>query len=124
MCANVDLITKKITGAKPNTLKYFHEEAHLKFEDKCPTGNRIRVAQDLSFRFLVFVVALGLLISNNVRYTSVCLSMPWYTFMISVGIIILLLINILTEIYEELWCNAYARNKMGKKTDDERKKGT
>ena len=104
--ANVDLTTKKITGATPGTKKYYHEEGHLEFEDKSSVGNMIRVIQDLSFKSLVFLVAFQLMKSCK---------------LFMVLIIFSILSNIFSELYEEEWCWRYARNKLkmekGKRDD-------
>ena len=104
--ANVDLTTKKITGATPGTKKYYHEVGHLEFEGKASAGNMIRVIQDLSFKSLVFLVAFQLMKSCK---------------LFMVLIIFSILSNIFSELYEEEWCWRYARNKLkmekGKRDD-------
>jgi|GEM_PF-7026916 len=102
--ANVDLTTHKITGAIPGTKKYYHEVGHLEFENESSIGNLVRVIQDLSFKFLVFLMAFQLM-------------KPCSLFMVL--IIFSILSNILSELYEEDWCWRYARTKL-KKEDGKR----
>ncbi len=104
--ANVDLQTKKISGCTHGTKKYYHEEGHLQFEDKSPIGNFIRVIQDLSFKTLVFLIAFQV--------------MKPCSFFMSL-IIIFIVSNILSELFEEEWCWRYAKIKLkmeeGKRDD-------
>ena len=103
--ANVDLTTKKITGANPGTKKYYHEVGHLKFEEECDVGNMLRVIQDISFKFLIFAIGFEVLFSNII-FKNI--------------IIILMLSNIFSEMFEEIWCWKYATRKLNyKKKDDD-----
>jgi hypothetical protein len=106
--ANVDLITKKIYGAEKGTETFYHEYAHLIFEDKCKIGNEIRVGQDLSFRWLVFIIAFALLLGSNIFMKGL--------------IIIWILISIFFEMYEEIWCWKYAKKTLREKERVERRK--
>jgi len=101
--ANIDLTTGKIYGAVEGSKKYYHEVGHLKFEEECELGNFIRIWQDLSFKTLLFATALAYLSKF---------------FILNFLIIICLLINIITDIYEEHWCNNYAKKIMRDKSDD------
>jgi hypothetical protein len=99
--ANVNLDTRKINGAVEGTRKYYHELGHLNFEES-KYGNLTRVFQDLSFKTLVFSTALGLVSKFNI-----------FNYLI----VICLLVNIISELYEENWCNNYSKH-FGEKEDD------
>lgn len=108
MMANVNLKTGRIYGVEKETLKYYHEEGHLIFEDKYKYGNFIRVVQDMSFKSIVFIMALYIL--SPILFLKILL-------------VVILFSNILSEIFEEKWCWDYSKfkiNKLGKKTNDER----
>lgn len=102
--ANVDLITGKINGAKEGTLKYYHEEGHLKFEEQNPKGNKIRVVQEVSKDFLLKICCLSI-IAYPLWHTLLYDFIFW-------GIILLIVINSLSEIYEEKWCWSYAKREI------------
>ena len=99
--ANVNLENNKIFGAKKGTKKYYHELGHLKFESSCKIGNRIRVIQDFSQKFLLFLVAFEVLLPNEYFETL---------------IIVLILLSIYSEIYEEKWAWNFAK-RMGERDD-------
>jgi len=107
--ANVDLQTKKIHGAVPGTKKYYHEVGHLNFEDESPIGNLTRVIQDFSFKALVFLVAFHIMLPCKLFLELIVLD---------------IMINIFSELYEEQWCWRYANYKLKeeiKKRDDTKK---
>lgn len=102
--ANVDLTTKKITGAKKGTKTFYHELGHIKFEKECKWGNTVRVIQDQSFKTLIFSTALTVLEP---------------VLILKAIVVLCLLANIFSEIFEERWCWNYARDKLlGKKNRD------
>lgn len=105
--ANVNLQTKKIYGCKRGTKTYYHEQAHLLFEDNAPQGNLIRQWQGLSFTTIIYILFF------NMLYPS------WIW---KVSGILLVLISIGTELYEEFWCWKWANLKLRKKEDDARTK--
>lgn len=102
--ANVNLETKHIFEAKKGTKKYYHELGHLVFDSKCKIGNKIRVTQDLSQKFLLFLIAFEVLYPNE-YFESL--------------IIVLIFLSIYSEIYEEKWAWDYAKKLGGR--DDKRK---
>lgn len=103
--ANVNLKTKKIYGCKKGTKTYYHEQAHLLFEDNAPRGNLIRQWQGLSITSLIYILFFNMLLPHTL--------FKWLG-------IICVLISIGTEFFEEMWCWAYADFKMGEKRDVER----
>ncbi len=103
--ANVNLQTKKIYGCKKGTKTYYHEQAHLLFEDKARGGNLIRQLQDGSIIGLLFLVALNSLYAN---------------FYLKFLIFFSMIISIVSELEEEIWCWNYANLKLRKKEDDAR----
>ena len=94
--ANVNLATGKIYGCKEDTLKYYHEVGHLKFEDEAHNGNAIRQLQYISLLFLIYATGFYVLLPNEY--------LKWL-------LISLMLTNIFMEMYEEYWCWLYARQK-------------
>lgn len=100
--AHVNLNTGEIHGTEKGSLTYYHEVAHIKFTQLNKHGEKVRVIQDMSFRSIVFSGAL------NVIYTSLFLKLI---------LVLILLTNIFSELYEEKWCWKYAREV---KEDDER----
>lgn len=105
--ANTNLSTGKIYGAKEGTEKYYHEQAHLLFEDNCQEGNFIRSIQDLSFRYLVMAIALEVLMHNLIFQSF---------------IVLLFVSSVTSEIYEEIWCWSYAKKTLKEKENVERRK--
>lgn len=100
--ANVNLQTKKIYGTEKGTKTYYHEVAHLKFEDKAPYGNLTRQLQNLSLTSLIFSMAFAFIY-------------PHYLW--KVILLILILVSIFSETYEELWCWDYAKKRLIKRDD-------
>lgn len=111
--ANVDLDTGKITGAEEGTLKYYHEEGHLKFEEQNLKGNRIRVIQEVSKDLLLKICCLSI-IAYPLWHTLLYDFIFW-------GIILLIIINSSVEIYEEKWCWAYAKKKLKEEKEQDDK---
>jgi hypothetical protein len=99
--AHVNLDTNKIVGTKEGTLTYYHEIGHTKFEEKSKYGIKIRVLQDITFKSLVFVSSLFII--NPLNFLRVAL-------------LIIILLNIFSEVFEESWCWLYAKEV---KRDDE-----
>jgi hypothetical protein len=91
--AYANIKTGEIVGAKEGTLTYYHEVGHLEY-DKCYVGRIVRTIQDFSFRTLIFSMALFLI--SNIIY------LKWF-------MLIVLLVNILSELGEEIDCWKYAK---------------
>lgn len=100
--AFVDLNSRKIYGANKGTLKYEHEKGHLEFL-KYKYGALIRQIQDLSVKTLIFFTAFTAIHPN--------IFLKWF-------LILLIVISIAVEIFEEFWCWEYAISKL-----EERKEG-
>jgi len=96
--ANVNLQTGKIYGCKKKSLKYFHEEGHLLFEDEAYNGNLIRQIQSLSLMFMIYLAGFVALFPND-YFKAVLIS--------------LMFTNIFSEMFEERWCWLYAKQKYG-----------
>jgi len=96
--AHVNLTTGKIYGCKKGSETYYHEVAHLKFEEECCVGVNIRSLQHNSLRILIVVVALY------------CVYPLW---IMKIVILAGLLISIGSELYEESWAWNYAKKKYG-----------
>lgn len=90
--ANVNLDTRKVYGADKGTKTFYHEVGHTIFQDS-KYGNIVRVTQDNSFKFLIFSIAF------NSLYPSV---------LFKILIVFFILLNSLSEMYEEWWCWDYA----------------
>lgn len=103
--AHVDITTGKIYGAEKGSKTYYHEKGHLIF-NKIPFNESIRVAQEVSFKWILFSVALHTLL-------------PLQLFKLLT--LFFLLMNIFSEGYEEMWCWRYAI-KQKKGNDKNRRK--
>lgn len=99
--AHVNLKTGKIYGANSQEC-YYHELGHLIFEDS-KYGSITRATQDLSLKGIIFTTALGVIFPNII---------------IKILIVLLILINAISEIFEEKWCWAYSKSKLRGKRDD------
>lgn len=105
--ANVNLQTKKIYGCKKGTKTYYHEQAHLLFEDKAPNGNKLRQWQGLSFTTLIYILFFDMIYPLGLWKVLACA---------------FVLVSIGSELAEEVWCWDYANLKLRKKEDDARTK--
>ena len=86
--------TGKITGAKKGSFEYYHEEAHLKFQDS-NFGMNIQWFGEMSQFYTIISLTLSFFI-NFFKYVSVF------------GMIIM----IFCFSYEEIWCNYTAKEKL------------
>lgn len=105
--ASVNLTTGKISGCKKGSETYYHEVAHLKFEEENPYGVQIRSAQGMSLRILLIVIGLY------------CIYPLW---IMKLVILAGILTSILSEMWEEMWCWDYAELQMKLKVINENKK--
>ena len=87
----VNLETKAISGAKPGTFEYKHEEAHLKFNES-NFGQNIQYLGEISQYFTIIFLAVALFI-------------PIFKYFAMVGVVIMLF----SFVFEEIWCNYSAR---------------
>ena len=92
----VDLNSGKIYGCRVGTHAWHHEEGHIIF-DKLELGTKIKY---YNYFFTMLVV----------------IFMPFNLFIDSIGLKVFTLLNALgvaaTYIYEEIWCERYARKNM------------
>jgi hypothetical protein len=98
--------TKKIYGCKRGSKTYYHEEGHLKFEEN-KGGYKIRAIQDLSIKGLLFSTAFGVIYNHSI---------------ITTFILLLILLSIITEMYEEAWCWIYASKKIKEVKESDKNK--
>lgn len=99
--AYVDLTTKKIVGAKEGTLTYYHEQAHLEY-DNTRYGEIVRTVQDFTNRLLIVLIVLAIITNTMNKFV--------FLNYLLVGV---LFINIISEIKEEVDCWKRARIKRG-----------
>ena len=105
MAAKVNLRTGKIIGADKGSFAWYHEKGHLIYDDS-EQGISNGVRQNMAIYCSLMFLALG----------------KWFTLfsILALGTIIYLIGLV---IYEELWCNNFAKNQLminrmkgGKKT--------
>jgi len=89
--AHVDLESGKIHGCKPGTFKWFHEKGHIEF-NKDETKSYLILWRRYIFEIWLFFIMASIVIPK-VFFVAVFM---WLAY---VGI----------GIYEEWWCNEYAK---------------
>lgn len=89
----VNLNTGKIYGCKKGSYAWWHEKGHIEFDRQESTG-RLKLYQNYIFWLWMFSTTLSV-----INLFMLVLSFP--SVLIYIGI----------EIYEEKWCNNYARRK-------------
>ncbi len=99
--AYADLKTKKIVGTKEGTLTYYHEQAHLEY-DNTKYGEIVRTVQDLTSRLLIIILVLAVITNTLDKFAF-----------LNYFLVVVLLINIISEIKEEADCWKRARIKRG-----------
>ena len=90
MTSHVNLETKKIYNAEPNSWKYFHELGHIAYSNTEIAG-RLGVYQGLTLYIWIFSTTLGII--NKYMF-----GISLLTAIVYIGI----------DVYEEYWCNRYA----------------
>jgi hypothetical protein len=97
--AHVNLETKKIYGCKKGSKTYYHELAHLKYEDTT-YGRNMRIQQELSKDSLLMCVALGIIYPHYIIQALTLVLLSW---------------TIFATTQEEIDCWKYANKKMREK---------
>jgi len=92
--AHVDLATGQIYGCEKGTFKWFHEEGHLAFNSSPDTSFLILV-QEYAFMLWMPFIMLSFV-------SKAFLSVSGLLWAVHIGI----------TLYEERWCNQYARRKL------------
>lgn len=100
--AHVNLVTGKIYGCEKGSKTYYHEQAHLYYEET-KRGRSIRIQQDFYLDALISSMALTVIYSNMFTQALV---------------FVFLVLKIVTQLIEEADCWTYARNKLKGKSDD------
>lgn len=96
--AYANLKTGEIVGAEKGTLTYYHEVGHLNYENN-KRGRIIREIQEISNKFLIpFIVCTILFPITSLKSI----------------IFILLIINLFSELIEEIDCWKYAKGEIKK----------
>jgi hypothetical protein len=105
MAAKINLRTGKIIGAEEGTFAWYHEKGHLVY-DNSARGIINGVNQNMSMlcSFIFLVLGQWLMLFSILAVFSV---------VYMVGL----------TVYEELWCNAYAREQLMLKNKKEKEKG-
>ena len=89
----IDLNTKKIYGCKEGSKSYYHEEGHLVF-DKSELGTRIKYYHYFFTMLTVVIIPFNFFITSWLLKT--------FTLICSLSVIV-------TYLFEEVWCDVYAR---------------
>ena len=97
MTAHVDLSTGKIHGCKRGSFKWWHEKGHLEF-GKSPKGSTLLLLKGYIFYWMI-TTAIFSLVSKFIGGEAALIFWAAYTILI---------------IYEEHWCNEYAKRKLYK----------
>jgi len=87
----VELKTGKIYGCKKGSYQWYHEKGHIEFDKNEKTG-RLKLYQNYVFWFWALSTTLSV-----INKFMIIISIP--SILIYIGI----------EIYEEKWCNDYAK---------------
>jgi len=95
--AVTDIKTGKITGCKKGTFAWYHEVGHIEF-DKTEWGAKRRYLQEQSLTSSVFFCVFSFFIIYFKYFALI--SVIAYLFLF---------------IEEEIWCNKFAKSKLGKK---------
>lgn len=97
MKAHCDIQTGMIYGCEKYSFKWFHEEGHLKFNSNEKTSFLIMI-QSYAFDIWMIFIMLSLVSSKFIPLVG----MSW-------------LVYISIMLYEEHWCNNYAKVKLSEK---------
>ena len=92
----VDLISKKIYGCKKGSKAWYHEKAHIEF-DNFEFGIRIK------YYHYFFTMLTVVILPFNLFIDSILLKL--FTLLLSLSVVS-------TYLVEELWCEFYARKKI------------
>ena len=96
----VNLNTGKIYNCKKGSYQHWHEKGHLVF-DRLEWAARMKLYQNYAFLFWMFSMTLGI-----VNKFMLILALP------------LMFVYLYIEIYEEIYCNNYAKEKYKKEKVD------
>lgn len=91
MTSHVDLTTGKIYGCKRGSFAWFHEKGHIEF-NKTKLSGDLKVWQGIILYLWMFSVTLAI-----INKFMLILAIPLVLFYIGV------------DVYEERWCNNYAK---------------
>jgi len=103
MTAHCDIATGKIYGCEKFSREWWHEKGHLEYNLTELSGN-LKVLQSLTLFIWMLSVTMGLL--NKFMFL---ISLPTLFFYIGV------------DIYEERWCNRYAKLNFKRGKNDSKK---
>jgi hypothetical protein len=98
-----DIATGKIYGCKKNSFEWFHEKGHLIYNESDKGSQNILWARNV-FVFWIFITSCAFFL-ESFKYFSLILASQY------VGL----------ELYEEYWCNKYAKEQLKKRGDYEEK---
>lgn len=87
----VDLTTKQIYNCNKNSLIWWHEQGHIKFNES-NFASMLKIFQEYALLFWMFSMTFSIL-----NKYMLILSIPLMFFYIAI------------EIYEEVWCNRFAK---------------
>lgn len=99
MTSHVDLSTGKIYGCKKGSWAWYHEVGHIKFNETKLSGD-LKIYQSISSMLWMFSITIGLLNRH-----MIIIALPLWIFYLGV------------DLYEEMWCNNYAKLNYKKRRD-------
>jgi len=94
MAAKINLRTGKIIGAEKGSFGWWHEKGHAVYDDS-ESGIRNQFLQEMLLYLTVIFIILALFIDGTKYYAVISL-------IIFLGLFL----------YEEIWCNKYAKRKL------------
>lgn len=100
-----DIETGMIYGAEEGTKAWFHEEAHLKFNESTK-GSTLHLYQKYLLHAWMLCFSASILMGKPFYYLALSTLFGYF------GI----------EMYEELWCEKYAKQKLNEKEEENGRK--
>jgi len=102
--AHCDIVTGKVYGVQEGTKEWFHEEGHLIFNEM-EKGSTLHLYQKYALHGWMLMFSASILMGKLAYYFGMICLFAYF------GI----------EIYEELWCENYAKTKLKSKEDKDGK---
>ncbi len=100
MAAHCDIVTGKVYGVEEGTHAWFHEEGHMIFNEM-EKGSTLHLFQKYSLHAWMLWFTASMLMGRIAYYVG----------------LISLFVYFGIEIYEELWCEKYAKTKLKENTN-------
>lgn len=107
MPAHCDVATKKIYGCKKGSSAWWHEKGHIVFNES-GIGSSLQLYQSYTIRFFFSAILCATIVNSFVSRNLLSIG---YAFAAAISLFYYFGI----DLYEEIWCNAYSKLKMGEK---------